>query len=268
MLTTTQLDFSYGKRKILRDISFSATTGQVVSLLGPNGSGKSTLLRCLCRLLLVKENKIHLDEKAIEQYSVKELAKRIAFLPQSRERITGIDVYDLVAMGRTPYNKSGWRLSAEDRRKIDWAMEYMQVGQYRQRRLDQLSGGEQQRVWIAMVLAQDTPLILLDEPLTYLDLKHQWDLLRVIKDLSRSYQKTVITVFHDLNHAMEISDSVYLLHQGMVYQSGPPLDVITAEAIHEVFGVCAQIHKVKKCWRSIVIPDGISPDSRQTSAAV
>lgn len=260
MLQVSQLDFSFLKRQVLNNIELFATEERVISLLGPNGSGKSTLLRCLCGLLPISENKIHLMGKPLEQYSAKELAKRIAFLPQSRERISGIDVYDLVAMGRTPYNKSGWRLSVEDRQKIDWAMEYMQVDGYRQRRLDQLSGGEQQRVWIAMILAQDTPLILLDEPVTFLDLKHQWDLLRVIKDLSRSYKKTVITVFHDLNHAMEISDSVYLLHHGTVCKSGPPLEVITSESIFEVFGINAKIHKMKKCRRSVVIPDGIAPD--------
>jgi len=222
VLKADGISFSYGKQKILNHVHFEADHGQIISLIGPNGSGKSTLLRCLCGLLPVQRNTVFLFDTPLEKLSTKEVSQKIAFLPQFHERVQAITVYELISMGRAPYHRSGWVNTREDRQKIDWAINYMQIEHLIHRLVEMLSGGERQRVWIAMVLAQDTTIILLDEPVTYMDLKYQCDLLRTIKDLKDKFRKTVIAVFHDINHAIEVSDYIYLLKNGCVYKTGFP----------------------------------------------
>lgn len=165
-------------------------------------------------------------------------------------------------MGRTPYHKSGWILTREDKEKIQWASDYMQLAHLNNRLVEKLSGGEKQRVWIAMILAQDTPIVLLDEPVTYMDLKYQRELLKTINELRGKFNKTVITVFHDINHAIEISDVVYLLKGGHVYRAGHTDQVITESAIHEVYGVHTHICKFSKCCRNVVIPATVHEQHR------
>lgn len=257
MLRTTGLDFSYGKRKVLRRVDFNADCGQIISLIGPNGSGKSTLLRCLCGLLSAEKNTIFLFDKPIEKMSQKEISQKIAFLPQFHDKLAATTVYELVSMGRAPYHRSGWINTSEDRQKIEWAIDYMQLDFLSDRYVEELSGGERQRVWIAMVLAQDTPVVLLDEPVTYMDLRYQCDLLQTIKDLKERFNKTVISVFHDINHALEISDYIYLLKDGHVYKSGTPEEVISERSIKDVYGICAHVCRFKKCCRSVVVPAGV-----------
>ncbi|AZO95999.1 ABC transporter ATP-binding protein [Halocella sp. SP3-1] len=260
MLIAKELNFSYGKKSILENVNFTAEKGQIISLIGPNGSGKSTLLRCLCGLIPVKKNTVFLFDSSIETLGAKEVSRRVAFLPQSHERLQGVTVYELVSMGRAPYHHSGWVNTREDKYKITWAIKYMQIGHLAHRLVENLSGGERQRVWIAMVLAQDTPIILLDEPVTYMDMKYQCDLLTIIKDLKNNFQKTIITVFHEINHAIEVSDFVYLLKDGCVYNSGVTDEVITEQAIKNVYGVCAHICKFKKHYRNVVVPVGVHED--------
>ncbi len=190
----------------------------------------------------------------------KEISRSIAFLPQSHEKLQGVTVYELISMDRAPYHRSGWINTREDREKIDWAINYMQLGTLMHRSVERLSGGEKQRVWIAMILAQDTPIILLDEPVAYMDLKYQCELLRTIKDLKDSFHKTVIGVFHDINHAIEISDYVYLLKDGRVYQSGSSEYVLTEQSIKDVYGVCAHVCEFKRCCRNVVVPAGVHHD--------
>lgn len=257
MLTAKNLSFGYGRQNVLNGIDFSAEQSQIISLIGPNGSGKSTLLRCLCGLIPIRKNTVYLFNKPIETLGTKEISKYIAFLPQAHEKLQGVTVYELISMGRAPYHRSGWINTQEDREKIEWAIDYMQLGAMMHRSVEKLSGGEKQRVWIAMILAQDTPIILLDEPVTYMDLKYQCELLRTIKDLKESFNKTVIGVFHDINHAIEISDYVYLLKDGRVYQSGTSEHVITEQSIKDVYGVCAHVCKFKKCCRNVVVPAGV-----------
>lgn len=256
MLEAKGLSFGYDKKPILKDISFSASRGQIISLIGPNGSGKSTLLRCLCGLLPTGKETVRLFDKPLGRYASRELSRVIAFLPQMQERVSSISVYELVGMGRTPYHRSGWFLDDDDRLKIQWAIDYMNLSSLKNRPIDMLSGGERQRAWIAMVLAQDTPIILLDEPVTYMDLKFQWDLLTVLRDLRDSFQKTVISVFHDINHALEISDQVYLLKDGRIHSTGTSEQVITERSIREVFDIGTHVCRFKKCRRPVVVPCG------------
>lgn len=236
MIVAKELNFSYGKQNILKNVSFKAELGQIISLIGPNGSGKSTLLRCLSGLISASKNSIFLFNQPIESMKPKEISKKVAFLPQFHERLQGVTVYELISMGRAPYQSSGWIQTKEDKGKIAWAIDYIQINHLTHRYVEMLSGGERQRVWIAMVLAQDTPIILLDEPVTYMDLKYQCELLRIIKDLKENFQKTVVAVFHDINHAIEVSDSIYLLKNGRVYKAGNNAQVITERAIKEVYG--------------------------------
>jgi iron complex transport system ATP-binding protein len=268
MLIARELNFSYGQKSILENIDFTAEKGQIISLIGPNGSGKSTLLHCLCGLSPVKKNTVFLFDDPIEELKAKEISKRISFLPQSHERVQGVTVYELISMERAPYHRSGWVNTKEDKEKINWAIEYMQIGHLAHRLVENLSGGERQRVWIAMVLAQDTPIILMDEPVTFMDMKYQCDLLTIIKDLKNNFQKTIITVFHEINHAIEVSDFVYLLKDGCIYNSGVTDEVITEQAIKNVYGVNAHICKFKKHCRNVVVPVGVHKDLINTPEVI
>lgn len=256
MIQATNINFKYGSSQILDNVSFQADRKQIISLIGPNGSGKSTLLRCLCGLLSVKNQSVLLKGKPIEACSHGEIAKIVAFLPQFQEKLSSTSVYELISMGRSPYHTSGWITTVEDREKIEWAMEYMGVAEKRNRMVDMLSGGERQRVWIAMILAQDTPVILMDEPVTYMDLKHQWNLLDTINDLKENCGKTIVSVFHDINHAIEVSDIIYILKDGRVYDKGKSDEVVTENAIHEVFEIPVHVCHFHQCHKSVVVPEG------------
>lgn len=257
ILSANNISFSINGTQILKNINFSAGKGEIISLLGPNGSGKSTLLKSLSGINNIKNGDIVITGDSIKRLKNNDIAQRIAFLPQFQEKIMGITVEELVGMGRTPYHRSGWVQSSSDKEKINRAIEYMKISHLRKRSTNTLSGGERQRVWIAMVIAQDTPIILLDEPVTYMDLKHQWDLLGIIKDLKDKFQKTIITVFHDINHALEISDYIYLLHEGKVHSTGKTTQIITRENIREVFGVSTHICHMKKHCKRIIYPISI-----------
>jgi len=254
LLRVRKLSFSYGKHKVLNNVNFTIDEPCVVSLIGPNGSGKSTLLRCLNGLLPVKNYTVFLFDKPIEKLGVKERAKLISYLPQNQERLRGVNVHELVSMGRAPYHRSGWVNNKKDIEQINWSIDYMQLGSMIHRPLEKLSGGERQRAWIAMVLAQDTPIILLDEPATYMDLKYQYELLKTLKDFKESFNKVIIAVFHDINHAIKVSDQVYLLNEGSIYRAGASEQVITEESVKDVYDVRVHVCDFKKCRHKVVVP--------------
>lgn len=254
MISAHDLSVGYGKRTILHEVYFNAEKAQIIALIGPNGCGKSTMLRALCGQITPKKGSVSICGQMISTLRQNTLSKCIAFLPQMHEVVQGISVYELVAMGRAPYHKSGWILSMKDKEKIQWALSYMNLEDLVLRPVNQLSGGEQQRVWIAMALAQDTPIILLDEPVTYMDLKFQWEILSTMRDLRDTHKKTIISVFHDINHAIEISDYIYLFKDGRVYAQGKSEAVITEENISDVYGLQAHVCKFNKCHRNVVVP--------------
>lgn len=256
-LSLEHVNFKYNAKLVLSDVSFKAHASQIVSLIGPNGSGKSTLLRCMCRLLPCGKQKVFLDGVALEQYPCRELSKRIAFLPQAQRIAAALTVEELVMLGRSPYHSSGWLASSEDKEKVEWAIEYMKLENLRNRFVNNLSGGERQRVRIAMTLAQNAQYILLDEPLTYMDMKHQQELLETICELKEKFGKTIIVVFHDINHAIEVSDWIYLLKNGNVVASGERDSVITEEMLHSVYEVHTHVCNVQCCRRNVVIPASI-----------
>lgn len=256
MLSVRGLGFRYQAEPVLKNVNMRAWPGEIISLLGPNGSGKSTLLRCLAGLMTPRQGEIFLKGRPVKAIGRRELARHLSFLPQGQEPVQHVTVWELVARGRSPYHAIGWVYSRQDRDIISWALDYMQLSHLQHRHVNSISGGERQRAWVAMILAQDTDLVLLDEPVTYLDLKHQWDLLEVIRALKKEFSKTVITVFHDINHALAVSDRVYLLKEGEVFTSGVPEEVITGPVLRRVFGVYAQVCRVQCCCRPVVIPIG------------
>lgn len=248
--------FNYHDQWRLEDVELEACPGEIVALFGPNGSGKTTLLRLLAGLLQPQEGSIRLLGAPLASYPRRRLAQLVAFLPQTRPPLRYITVGELVARGRSPHQRSGWVLAPHDLDKVRWALGYLRLENLEHRDISSLSGGEQQRAWIAMVLAQDTQILLLDEPVTFLDIKHQWDLLGLLSDLVSEYGKTVITVFQDVNHVMAVADRAYLLNSGRVIASGIPEEVITPSTLAEVYGIQVHICKCQACGRSVVIPEG------------
>lgn len=254
MLIANGLSVGYGRKMVLHGVDFIAGEAQVISLIGPNGSGKSTLLRSLCGLIPASKGSVRIYNEPLTGMGVREISRCIAFLPQVHERMHDVSMYELISMGRAPYHTSGWIKSKQDVEKIQWAIEYMSLEPLVHRQMDQLSGGEQQRAWIAMILAQDTPIILLDEPVTYMDLRFQCELLNTIRDLRDTCRKTVVSVFHDINHALEVSDYLYLLKDGCIYSQGTSEQVITEHTISEVYGIHAHVCRFHGCRRNVVVP--------------
>ncbi|EOG9330523.1 Fe(3+) dicitrate ABC transporter ATP-binding protein FecE [Klebsiella pneumoniae] len=240
-LRTENLTVSYGAQTVLDGLSLALPAGKITALLGPNGCGKSTLLNCFSRLLTPDSGEILLDEKPIAGFSARQLARRLALLPQHHLSPEGITVRELVSYGRSPWLSLWGRLSAEDNERVNVAMSQTRTRNLADRRLTQLSGGQRQRAFLAMVLAQDTPLILLDEPTTYLDINHQVELMRLMVELKRQ-GKTVVTVLHDLNQASRYCDHLVVLASGRVMAQGAPEAVMKPELLKTVFNVEAEIH--------------------------
>jgi iron complex transport system ATP-binding protein len=257
LLETKNLDFSYGQAKILNNINFELEQGQIWAFVGPNGSGKSTLLRCLCGLLRPCNGEIYLHGNNLKKIGRKKIARKICMLPQNHVSLQYMSVYELVTMGRSPYQNMGWCLCSLDREKIHWAIDYMNLTHLQHRSLDSLSGGERQRVWIAMILAQDTPIVLLDEPVTFLDMKYQWYLIEKILDIRDTLQKSFIIVLHDINHALALADRVLVLKDGREYCSGNPEEIITSQLLQEVYDIEANIITDEQYTRPVIIPRSI-----------
>ncbi len=235
MLEIRQAAAGYGREQVLRQVSFTAPAGEVTTLVGPNGCGKTTLLRAAAGQLPLWSGQILLEGRPLPDYSRKELAQAAAFMPQVRD-VPAITVEALVCHGRFPYLGFSRRLRPEDRRAVEGAMEAVGVAQWARRDLRELSGGQRQRVYLAMALAQDTRLILLDEPSTYLDPGRQFELLELIAGL-KGRGKTVVMVLHDLAHALRYSGQIVLMDGGRAVQCGPPEQLLSSGALERVFGV-------------------------------
>jgi iron complex transport system ATP-binding protein len=240
-LSGTNLALRYDDVVVSTDLSIDVPDGRVSVLIGPNGSGKSTLLRALARLLKPKDGAVVLDGKQIQDYSTKEVARRLAILPQTLVAPEAITVEELVAYGRFPQRRSIAGLRDEDRDAIEWAMHVTNTIGVRDRPVDQLSGGQRQRAWIALVLAQGTDLILLDEPTTFLDIAYQLEVLELLKHLNEFAGKTVVMVLHDINMACEYAHRLFALRDGKMVAEGDPQEVLTADLIRTVFGIDAHI---------------------------
>ena len=236
-LNCEQVKIGYGDTTIINNLDVEVPDGKVTSIIGPNGCGKSTLLKALSRLLSIKDGAIHLDGQSIHAQSTKEIAKKIAILPQSPEVADGLTVGELVSYGRFPHQKGFGRLTAEDKKEIDWALSVTGTSEFRHRSINDLSGGQRQRVWIAMALAQRTDIIFLDEPTTYLDICHQLEILELVQKLNKEQGCTIVMVLHDINQAIRFSDHLIAMKEGNIVANGTTQEVLTKDILEKVFNI-------------------------------
>lgn len=238
IIEVKNLSFGYRLQEtILNDISFEVTPGTFLAIAGPNGAGKTTLLNLLCRLLPAKAGSVKIDESPIESYSVKKLAQKIAVVRQEFVPVFDFTVAQMVSMARTPYLGTFGFEGQADKKFINEALEMTDTTQFSSRPLAELSGGERQRVFIARALAQNTPILLLDEPTTFLDLKHQVGIYDLLKAMQLEKGKTIVTVTHDINMAAQYADACLLLGADSNYRHGQAKEVFSPELIERVFGV-------------------------------
>ncbi|KMK78165.1 ABC transporter ATP-binding protein [Alkalihalobacillus pseudalcaliphilus] len=236
------ISFSYTKKeKQLQNIQTEIPLGKITTIIGPNGSGKSTFIQLIARLYFSTEGEIVLDGKRLEAYSAREFAKSLAVVHQHNIVPDDMTVEKLVRYGRIPHQHFLKKDRKDDERAVEWALEKTQLLKKKYRAVSQLSGGERQRVWIAMALAQQTPILLLDEPTTYLDMYHQLEILDLVKRLNREEGMTIVMVLHDLNQAIRYSDHLLVLKDGQKLLEGSPEDVINEAVIHKIYGIRAKV---------------------------
>lgn len=240
-LHTEALTLGYDQAAIITDLNVDIPSGLITALVGPNGCGKSTLLRGLARLLAPQRGVAYLDGKAIHQIPTRKLAQQLGILPQSPTAPEGLTVRELVAQGRYPHQSWFQQWAADDEAAVNKALAITGMAKFADRPIDALSGGQRQRAWIAMTLAQETDVILLDEPTTYLDLAHQIEVLTLLERLNRQEGRTIVMVVHDLNHATRHAQHIIAMRDGQVVASGSPSDVVTPELLRQVFGVDAEV---------------------------
>ncbi|RWX80941.1 ABC transporter ATP-binding protein [Neorhizobium lilium] len=253
-LETQSLTLAYRDRTVIRDLTLRIPDRCVTSILGPNGCGKSTLLKALARLIPPNGGQVRLAGEELSRIDTRALARRLAILPQSPKGPEGITVADLVRRGRTPWRGFLAPWSDEDARVCQLALEQVGLGDMAGRSIDELSGGQRQRAWIALVLAQDTPYLLLDEPTTWLDLSHQLEVLSLLQKRNRDHGTTVVTVLHDLNLAARFSDHLILLGPAGLVSEGTPDDVMTESNLQSAFGLKALVVPDPVTGRPMVVP--------------
>jgi len=253
-LRADHISVGYDDRTIVNELSVDITSDRVTIIVGPNACGKSTLLRAFARLLKPSAGQVILDGSDIATLHTKDVARRLGLLPQSSIAPEGITVADLVARGRFPHQKVLRQWSRADEVAVADAMAHTGVGELSGRLVDELSGGQRQRVWVAMVLAQQTPLILLDEPTTYLDIAHQVDLLDLFAMLNREQNRTVIAVLHDLNHACRYADQLIVMKSGSIVAQGDPRTIMTEALVEDVYGLRCQIIDDPQTGTPLIVP--------------
>ncbi len=255
-LSAESLSLGYGERTVVDELSLVIPDGAITVIVGANACGKSTLLRGLARLLKPTAGRAVLDGRAIHQMPTKEVARILGLLPQTAVAPEGVTVVDLVARGRHPHTGLWRRWSDEDDRAVAEALRLTGTLDLAQRNVDELSGGQRQRVWVAMALAQQTDLLLLDEPTTFLDLAHQVELLDVLADLNANRGTTIVMVLHELNLAARYADHLVAMKDGRLVAQGPPGEVVTEELVRDVFGLEARVIPDPVSGTPLVLPLG------------
>ena len=258
-LAADDLVLSYGATPIVDHVSLHIPEGKVSAFLGPNGSGKSTIFRALARLLRPRHGTVVIDGAAIGSMTTKQVARKLAILPQQPVTPESITVEDLVWYGRHPHRKPLVASGAADREAVEWAIRATQLEGLRSHPVDALSGGQRQRAWIALALAQDTSILLLDEPTTFLDLSHQLEVLELCAELNRDQGKTVVMVLHDVNLAAEYCDHLFVIKNGQVFTQGSPGQVLTSDLIRAVYDVDTQVIPHPVSGRPLCIPSAKRP---------
>jgi iron complex transport system ATP-binding protein len=241
LLEACDLSLSYDGRMVVEGLQLAIANGTITAIVGANGSGKSTILKALARLLVPARGAVYLDGKAIHREPTRQIARRLAFLPQRADCPEGLTVRELVASGRFPYRPAFGGLTRRDEEVIDWALAVVGLEDLAGRAAVALSGGERQCAWIAMALAQQTETLLLDEPTTFLDVRHQLEVLDLTQRLHREQGKTVIMVLHDLNLAARYADRMVAIRDGRLLASGSPDEVMRPEMLRELFGIDAVV---------------------------
>ncbi|MFD2172065.1 ABC transporter ATP-binding protein [Tumebacillus lipolyticus] len=242
MIEVKHLSKKYGSKNVIEDVSLRIEKGKITSFIGPNGAGKSTLLSMISRLLKKDAGEVLIEGKEISTCKSEDLAKQISILKQSNQMSVRLTVRELVSFGRFPYSQG--RLTAEDWKYVDEAIAYMELQEMQDKYLDQLSGGQNQRAYIAMVIAQNTEYVLLDEPLNNLDMRHSVQIMKVLRRLVDELGKTVIIVIHDINFASCYSDYIVALKDGKVIKEGATEQIITTEVLKEVYDMDIQIETI------------------------
>lgn len=247
------LSFSYDKHQVLDDVSFELKEGKITTLIGANGCGKSTLFRLMTKNLKPDKGEIQINGRSLSELRLKDFARQTAIVHQYHTAPEDLTVEKLISYGRTPYHGFGcFSKEKEDQEKIRWAMEITHTLKYKDQAVAELSGGQKQRVWIAMALAQDTKILFLDEPTTYLDIRYQLQILKLIRQLNREFGMTIVMVLHDMNQSLYYSDEILAMKDGKVIAQGSPETIITTELVKEIYDVDLTIEK--KDNRPFILP--------------
>lgn len=253
MIDIQNIDFSYTKEPFIKNVSTHFEEGKITSIIGANGSGKSTLLMLICRVLHVQKGHIQVQQKDSASYSKKAFARYVAVVHQKNTMNYDVEVETIVGYGRLPYMNYYQSLSQEDMEIIEWVMQVTGLTHLRNHRLKTLSGGQQQRVWIAMALAQRTPILLLDEPTTYLDIKYQLEILQLIKKINEELHMTIVMVHHDINQALHYSHYIKAMKEGEILFEGKADDVISETSLQQLYDCKFKIieHENEKIVRNV-----------------
>ena len=253
IFTVKNLSFSYGKQQVLNGLDFSLHEGRITTLIGANGCGKSTLFNLMTKNLKPDQGEVFLREENIANLRLKDFAREAAIVHQYNTAPPDLTVEKRVSYGRTPYHTMGLSSDPQkDEEKIQWALEITHTSKHKDKPVTELSGGQKQRVWIAMALAQDTKVLFLDEPTTYLDVRYQLQILKLIQKLNREYGITIVMVLHDINQSLYYSDEIVAMKDGRMIAHGLPEEIITKELVQEVYGVDLTIQSVD--GKPFVIP--------------
>ena len=240
-LSAESLSLAYDDRMIVKELSVEIPTGQITVIVGANACGKSTLLRGLARLLKPRGGSVLLDGEPIQRSSTREVATKLGILPQQPVAPDGLTVGDLVARGRHPHQRWFRQWSVDDEAAVAEALAATDMSELATRPVDELSGGQRQRAWIAMALAQGTPILLLDEPTTFLDLAHQCEVMDLLQHLNESEGRTIVAVLHDLNQACRYAHHLIAMKDGAVIATGRPEEVVTEQVVADVFGLAVRV---------------------------
>ena len=265
-LSAESLTLAYGDRTIVEGMDLQIPPGRITAIVGANGCGKSTLLRALARLMAPRAGQVILDGEALHGRPTKEIARIMGLLPQGPVAPEGIAVADLVGRGRHPHQKLLARWNQHDYDVVAQSLEATGIADLADRPVDELSGGQRQRVWIAMALAQETDILLLDEPTTFLDVAHQVEVLDLLTDLNRERGTTIVMVLHDMNLAARYADHMFALRSGRLVAGGPPREVVTSELIRDVFDLDALVIPDPLSGTPIILPRGRHHITRRVHA--
>ncbi|CAN5457293.1 ABC transporter ATP-binding protein [soil metagenome] len=255
-LSANAITLAYGDRTVVEQLELDIAPGRITAIVGANGCGKSTLLRALARLITPRDGQVVLDGSALHLRPSKEIARTLGLLPQRPIAPEGIAVADLVGRGRHPHQRMLARWTTRDYEAVAAALDATGITDLADRSVDELSGGQQQRVWIAMALAQETDILLLDEPTTFLDVAHQIDVLDLLTDLNRDRGTTIVMVLHDLNLAARYADELVAVRDGRVHAIGGPADIITSDLVRDVFGLDSTVIIDPLSGKPLVLPSG------------